>query len=360
MRILFVNSAWRESWGGGEKWTVEAAAWFAAHGHATRVVGRPGSRLVEAAEAKGLSAVSNTFGGDLAPTAIMKARQIIREFDANLVVVNFNKEAWLFGIAGRIREVPVVARHGFPLLRKGIYHRILLSVMLDKLIVNARAIKEWYRALGLPVEEVEVIPNGTALIEQKREALRKRFGIREGELLVLGAGRLESQKRFDRFLEIAAELIRRKLPVKFLIAGDGVLHDELESRIRAEGTEQQVRLAGFLPDFAEVAGGADLFLLTSENEGTPNVLLEAMAAGVACVSFNVGSVPEVLTGDLSENVIEEGDTKAMSARAAKLLDDVDLRARTAARMRQRIEEEFSLDISMEKFEKVFQQVVRGT
>jgi glycosyltransferase involved in cell wall biosynthesis len=359
LRLLFVNSAWAESWGGGEKWTVEAAQWFRAKGHESCVVGRPGSRLLAAAEAKGLRTVSNAFGGDLAPTAILKARQIIRDSGANLVVVNFNKEAWLFGIAAKVREVPVVARHGFPLLRKGMYHRFLMTCLIDKLIVNAAAIKEWYRALDLPVDDIEVIHNGTALETQKTGELRKRFDVQADELLVLGAGRLESQKRFERFLEIAARLAPTRPHVKFLIAGDGPLKDELNARIRELHLEEQVRLTGFLPDFAEVAGDADLFLLTSDNEGTPNVLLEAMAAGVACVSFGIGSVREILAGDLAENVIQEGDTDAMGARAARLLDHTELRTQTAMRAQRRIEEEFGMDVSMERFERVFQQVVSG-
>jgi glycosyltransferase involved in cell wall biosynthesis len=274
-------------------------------------------------------------------------------------VVNFNKEAWLFGFAAKIREVPVVARHGFPLLRKGIYHRILLTFLLDKLIVNAKAIKEWYRALELPVDDIDVIHNGTAMVTQKHGELRKRFDVRADEMLVLGAGRLESQKRFDRLIDVAAGLATRFQKLRVLIAGDGVLKDQLSEQIRTRGLENIVQLTGFIPDLAEVVGDADLFLLTSEEEGTPNVLLEAMAAGVSCISFGVGAVPQIFAGSLADNIITPGDVSAMTERATTLLRNSDLRAQIASQMKARVIVEFSLDISMTRFERIFQETISG-
>jgi hypothetical protein len=192
LRLVFVNSAWTESWGGGEKWTVEAAHWFSRRGHDTLVVGRPQSRLIKAAAERNLAVAETPFGGDFDPLAFQRAYKILQSFRADLAVVNFNKEAWQFGMAARASGIPVLARHGFPVMKGKLYHHLLLR-LLSKVVVNAGSIRRHYAAEGLPVDRIDILHNGTAEIPQQAGALRKRFGIPESSRLVLGAGRLESQ-----------------------------------------------------------------------------------------------------------------------------------------------------------------------
>jgi glycosyltransferase involved in cell wall biosynthesis len=359
LRLALVNSAWPESWGGGEKWTIEAAAWFQEHGHEALVVARPDSRVAQSAQDRELHCIETSFGGDFDPLAVLRARRILKSHRADLVAVNFNKEAWQFGLAARMLGIPVVARHGFPLLRNSLHHRTLLKQVLNKVVVNAASIRDGYAGLGLPVSGIELIHNGTGLVEPKPGELRKRFGIATEQRIILAAGRLESQKRFDRVIEIAARVSAAHPELRFLIAGEGPLVTDLQRQINARSLTDQITLVGFLPDFAQVCGDADLFLLTSDNEGTPNVMLEAMAAGVPCVAFGVGAVPEILYGDLRSNVLSRGDTEAMTRRAQVLLEDEGLRSQVAAEMKNRVAAEFSLDASMRRFEQLFLGLLRG-
>lgn len=358
MRLLFVNSAWPESWGGGEKWTADAAEWFAARGHDVHVVTRPNARLALACVARGLAVVETPFGGDFDPVGMARARGFIRTHRAQLVVVNFNKEAWHFGLAARALRIPVVARHGLAVLRRAPHHRLLLRAVLSKVIVNAEAIREQYRASGLNVRGIDVIPNGVRITNQKAGELRRRFGVPTNAPLVVAAGRLESQKRLERVIAVAAAILPAHPAAQFLIMGDGPQRAELERRIAAAKLEANVRLMGFQDDFAAVIGDADLFLLTSDEEGAPNVLLEAMAAGVSCVSFAVGAVPQIITEQLGDNCIPAGDVDALTARAARLLRDSALRASTAAQMQNRVRERFSLDSSLERFADIFSQLLQ--
>jgi glycosyltransferase involved in cell wall biosynthesis len=358
VRLALVNSAWPAMWGGGEKWTVEAARWLTERGHAVLVVGRPGSRLIAAARERQLSVVETAFGGDFDPLAAWRARKILAAHRAELAVVNFNKEAWQFGLAARSLGLPVVARHGFPLLHRGLHHRALLSLVLSRVVVNAASIRERYRKQGLPVAEMEVIHNGVLPVTPREGELRRRCGVAEDELLLLAAGRLESQKRFERLLDIARLLLPLQPRLRVLIAGEGPLKASLEAEAAARGLDRHVQCIGFLPDFAAVAGDADLFLLTSDDEGTPNALLEAMAAGVACVAFAVGAVPEILTGALAADAIAPGDTTAMAARAALLLGDPARRVLEAAAMQEHVARDFSFEQSMRRFETLFRQRIK--
>jgi glycosyltransferase involved in cell wall biosynthesis len=152
---------------------------------------------------------------------------------------------------------------------------------------------------------------------------------------------------------VAAALCADNADLRFLIAGDGPLRAELTARIEALGWTGRIQVVDFVPDLAALVSDASLFLLTSDNEGTPNVLLEAMTAGVPCISFDIGSVPDILTGPLSADCIPFGDTPAMIARARHLLANPLLLQAEAAFSRQRIHDDFSLTVSMERFERLF-------
>jgi glycosyltransferase involved in cell wall biosynthesis len=357
VRLLLVNSVWPPGWGGGEKWFAQAAAWFSAHGHEVRLVGRPDSRLLKATRQRKVDAVETSFGGDFDPWAVARARKIISAFEPDIILVNFNKEAYHFSLAARRLKIPVVARHGFPLWKPRLHHRWLAQKLLAGVIVNSAALWDEYRSFGIAPRYVAVIPNGVEIVEQRPGELRRRFAIADDQCLLLAAGRLESQKRLDRVIEIVAQLLPGRPDLICLIAGVGPLKNELEAQIRARSLESHIRLAGFVEDFAAVCGDADLFLLTSDQEGSPNALLEAMAAGVACVSFAVGSVPQILAGELSENVFDIGHVEAMRARAKALLDNPALRCEVGRRMLMRVTTDYSLVSSMLRYEDVLRQIL---
>ena len=357
MRLAFVNSAWPPAWGGGEKWTVEAAEWFRAGGHEVLVVGRPISKLLAAARGRGIEVQEFAFGGDLNPFVVSKARRLFDAHHIEVAAVNFNKEAWQFGRAAKSLDIPVIARHGFPILRKSFLHRQLVNRVITRLVVNAQAICDEYAHLGFDVTRTLVIHNGVRTIEQRPGELRRRFEIPADVPLILAAGRIEPQKRFDRVVEIAASLLPTRPNLHVLIAGEGPDRPALELQIQSHGLAKHVEFTGFIPDWNAIIGDADLFLLTSDQEGTPNVLLEAMAAGVPSIAFAVGSVPEILTNDLSSNVIPRGDVQLMIRRIDQLLADDVARHSTGAAMRRMVQANFGLDHSMQQFADLFQQTL---
>ena len=74
--MVFVNSAWPQSWGGGEKWTVEAAEWFQQRGDEICVIGRLHSKFIAAARGRDLPVLESRFGGDFDPLAMLRAKKI--------------------------------------------------------------------------------------------------------------------------------------------------------------------------------------------------------------------------------------------------------------------------------------------
>lgn len=357
MRLLLVNSATATMWGGGEMWFTEAARWFAARGHTVQVVGRPGSRFLAAVRASGLDAVEFDFGGDYDPFASVAALRLQWRFRPDCVLVNFNKDAWLFGRGAKLMRRPVVARHGLTLFKDKPVHHLVYRWHMDRVIVNATAIREDYARLGFDTGKISVILNGVREVEARPGELRAMLGVDEDALLVGAVGRLDPQKRFDRYLRVAASLVEAGIDARFVLLGDGAQREELE-RLHASGPlGDRFLFGGFCEDFAARAGDLDLFLLTSGNEGTPNALLEAMARGVACVAFDVGAVSEVLMDECGEGLVAAGDESAMVERARGLLADRPRRERLAHAQQRRATQDLSFDASMRRYESLLESTL---
>lgn len=163
---------------------------------------------------------------------------------------------------------------------------------------------------------------------------------------ILGIGRLEPAKRFDRFVEIVAKVaVTTKRPVRAIIAGNGVDRAKLETQVnQARKQNTNISLCGAVADARELYSTADLLLLTSDREGTPNVILEAMACGLPVVATGVGGVPELVrhgdTGFLFDaNRLDQG-----LALVNLLMNNPGLAFRAGREARQYIEKHHSLEL----------------
>src|SRR5207247_4079188 len=132
-------------------------------------------------------------------------------------------------------------------------------------------------------------------------------------------GRLTAIKQHRLFLEAAAMMSRRDPAALFLIAGDGELRTELEGAARALGIDGRVRFLGWRRDLETVYGATDVFLLTSRNEGTPVALIEALAAGCAVVSTDVGGVRDVITSETVGLLAPFGDAERLAEHVVRHL-----------------------------------------
>ncbi|MBL6459084.1 glycosyltransferase [Belnapia sp. T6] len=167
-----------------------------------------------------------------------------------------------------------------------------------------------------------------------RDHWRKRLGLSPDTVLVLGAGRLVPQKCFSRFIDVIAQVLQRHgQAVHAVIAGEdyGCLA-ALQAHVAQLGLEGRIEFLGAVPDARELMAAADIFLLSSDYEGMPNVVLEAMAAGVPCVATPVNGLGGVIESGAS-GVVAEADASDLARHVARLAADPGLRQAMGARGR---------------------------
>jgi glycosyltransferase involved in cell wall biosynthesis len=170
--------------------------------------------------------------------------------------------------------------------------------------------------------EVPAAPS-THDVERARQAL----GISNGERVILAVGRLSREKGHEDLLKafgITLESLRDQ-SIRLLLVGDGPERERL--RRLAEPYGRQVVFAGHLSDPWALYHAAEMFVLPSHSEGSPIVMLEAMAAGTAIVATSVGGVPEVLTGGASALLVPPRRPVQLSAALTALLRDQALKCR---------------------------------
>ena len=140
-------------------------------------------------------------------------------------------------------------------------------------------------------------------------------------------GRLIPSKRLDRFVDLLARLrLESKCDVLGAIVGDGPLLGSLKAQAAALGLPPSVlSFRGSVAEVAPMYRESDVLVMTSEAEGTPNVLLEAMASALPVVSTAVGGVPEIIRDGRNGFLVGASDEPGLSAVVERLVQDPALR-----------------------------------
>lgn len=161
---------------------------------------------------------------------------------------------------------------------------------------------------------------------------------------VAAVGSLVSRKRWDRLLRVVRRIESVSAgEVRFRIAGDGPLRPNLEALARDLGVSGAVEFLGPTHDIPALLGKAKFLVHTSESEGTPNVLLEAMACGLPVVVMETGEIPYLVEEGRTGFVVGQGDETTFAERVSLLLENNELCVRMGLAARAKAEREFSLE-----------------
>jgi glycosyltransferase involved in cell wall biosynthesis len=209
---------------------------------------------------------------------------------------------------------------------------------------------------------VITLPNGIPVEQVRAEAqdssrARADLNIPPNDLVVGAVAVFRAQKRLDDWLRVAARIAAHRRNVTFLLVGGGPLEADVRARIDALGLKRCVRAPGFRHDGRRLMGAMDVFLMTSEFEGLPIALLEAMSLGKPVVSTRVGGIPEVLEDGVTGFFAPVGAIDELAGRVMRLLDDDVLRMRFGRAAAATIEAAYHVKRRVEAIEHLYHEVL---
>lgn len=184
----------------------------------------------------------------------------------------------------------------------------------------AEALAEHARRLGARPQQLTVVPNGVDLEKFHRigrDQARRDLGIPQQAPVLVSVGGLTERKGFHRVIELLPELRARFPELVYLVVGGASPEGDWRSRLEALaadlGVDGAVRFLGALPpeELKVPLSAADVFVLSTRNEGWANVFLEAMACGLPVVTTDVGGNREVVANRNVGTIVPFGDPAAL-------------------------------------------------
>ncbi len=196
--------------------------------------------------------------------------------------------------------------------------------------------------------------------DRSRQAeARRRFELPDDAVIIGSVGRAEPQKRFDLLVRAFAEIAREKPDVHLVIAGTGSCDAQLRDLVIATGLSGRIRLLGHCPEVPLLHHALDLFVQSSDYEGTPNAVLEAMAFETPVVATDAGGTSELIRSGVDGLVVPVGDVLALSRAISHAVDDPTSRVAWAGSARHRAETELSFATRMTRVETVYDNLAAG-
>lgn len=295
-------------------------------------------------------------------------RRIVDELRIDLVHAHDYKTNFLaLALARQAGITPLSTAHGW----SGHHRRErLFYYPADKLLLRrfplviavSREIASTLVAAGVSSERIRTILNGIDSNQfrpdpVRRTAARQLLGFSNGQLVIGAVGRLEKEKRYDLLIDAFAQLRRFHPETRLVIAGDGSQRRKLEQQIERLGLGGHCQLLGHVTDIVRLYNALDLFVQSSDNEGAPNVVLEAMAMEVPIVATDAGGTRDLVDHGVHGLLVTPGNsTKLGEAIHSALADGIAARKRVD-KARRRVERDLSFESRTRRLEEIYDLLV---
>ncbi len=268
-------------------------------------------------------------------------------------------------LAVRAAGVPVLVHtdHSkkYPERRRYMWAERALSQLTDAFcVVSEHTRRELSAFEGIPESRIEVVYNGyeaDAAPNEHREAVRRSLGIDPAAPVLGSVGRLEWQKGYDLLLAAMPHVLARIPSARAVIVGGGSRESELRAAVRKLGLEGKVVLTGRRRDARRLLPALDLFVMSSNFEGMPIVLLEAMAAGLPVLATPVGGVPEVVKDGVTGRLVEGRSPERFGRAIAELLSTPDRLAAYGQAARGRYDSCFRVGPMVDAYDAIYRRAL---
>jgi glycosyltransferase involved in cell wall biosynthesis len=295
-----------------------------------------------------------------------QARCFLGDRSVDIIHSHKSKENVMAFLLARAAGIPHMIRtqHGVPELKtvkdRVVYGLERMTVGSVSQMLNGSSDLGRRTARYLDAHKVQVVRNAVNLQQAtsslSREAAKRSLGIPEDAWLVGTAARLEPVKRIDIFLDAAGQIASEAPNSFFVIAGEGSERTRMEQRIWGTPLAGKVRFLGHRNDVYDIVRAMDLLLVTSDHEGLPTVVLEAMALGTPVVSRRVGGIPEAVDDQVTGVLVDSGDPICIARACLSLLTTSHLACRLASAAREKVVRNFSSEANVAQVAQIYRSL----
>lgn len=362
-RLSIVHTESSLGWGGQEIRILTEAAGLRRRGHDVTVLAAHDARIVQEAPRFAVPVTPLPIGRKR-PAGLAALARALRVASPQIVNTHSSTDSWLSalacGLLGARAPVLVRTRHVSVPVPNDPATRWLYRRATARTVTTGEALRaQLVRDNGLDPDRVESVPTGIDAAHYasiaKRDA-RAALGLPADVPLVGIVATLRSWKG-HRFLVDALPRLERR-DARLLIVGDGPQREALERQVAAQRLGERVTFAGQQDDVAPWLAALDVFALPSySNEGVPQALLQAMFAGVPCVTTNAGAIPEIAREGDTATIVAKEDPVALAAGVDRLLAHPELAAAQAARARACVSSRYTLEVMLDRMEQVFRRAL---
>ncbi len=295
-------------------------------------------------------------------------RTVLREREIDIVHAHdykTNLVAWLLGKATNV--VPLSTVHGWTghsWKECHVYYPADKRVLarFPHLVAVSEEIRQELIRTGATPDRVTTVLNGIDASRfsrrpDRRSIIRLELGLSTDDLVLGAVGRLEPQKRFDLLIDTFVPLAATRANLKLVIVGDGSRREDLQRQVACSARAAQILMIGHRTDVADLHNAFDLLVQSSDYEGTPNAVLEAMALETPIVATDVGGTSEIARHGREALIVPAGDQVALARAIGEALDDGEATRTRARAARHRVETDLSFRARMARLECIYDQLM---
>jgi glycosyltransferase involved in cell wall biosynthesis len=359
-RLSILHTEASLGWSGQEMRVLSEAKGFIDRGHKVALACPPESRIYEEAQEWGVPALAVPIAKKRLQ-GLKVVVELLKSAPPDVVSTHSSTDTWLAAVALLVLGWPrplVRTCHDSAPVPRNFLSRWLYLRGTTRIVTTGEALKNGLiQRNGYPAARLDSVPTGIDAARFRpgdRSAARAALGLPADKTLVGIVARLHRWKGHRFLIDAIARLPES---VGLVIVGEGPLRAALEAEVDKRRLRPRTWFAGHRRDVLPWLQALDLFALPSlGHEGVPQALVQAMLAGLPCVTTPVGSIAEIAMHESTALVVPPRDAGALLASIRRLVEDEALRQRLAEAARTHCSEKYSFEAMLDRMEMIYRQV----
>lgn len=363
-KFTILHTEWSEGFGGQEMRILLEIQQHLKQGHQVSLLAPPESPLLKSAKKQGIEVIPlkirHTFDG----YALLKIKKIIQDRGIEVLHTHSSVDSWVASMAGKWAGVPVLARTRHISVPAKTHSLNKVYSLPDVVITTGGQIRQTLiNGYHLAEDRVYSIPTG---VDTDRfcsrppdVTLKKELGLPAEALVITLAAVLRAQKRHELIIAAAPTILKKYPQARFLFVGEGPRRNLIEEELRRHKMEPFFIMTGHRDDIPEMLSITDIGVISSQAEGVPQFLLQAMAMAKPMVATQVGGIPGIIETGGNGLLIPPEDPQALAEAVIRLLDDKAFASRMGEQARELIAGKYTAAQMAEQVYQVYLKVFKG-